>query len=129
MSITHNISSQSDITATLLTKNSNDWRTLDTYNLVINHQLYHCLIYTWLALGWSKAKGQRKTQKYYLYIEFRDINGSSQYHTRTFRTLAEAITFQQQDACLLPLPFISPKQTALSPIGLTLYSRSNNKLQ
>ncbi|MDB2384307.1 hypothetical protein N9V90_00460 [Endozoicomonas sp.] len=120
MSIAYTAPLQPNITDTQqLPANNTDWQALDEYNRVIDHQIYHCPLYTWLAMGWRKNKDKNKTQEYHLYIEFRDASGSSRYQTRTFHSLKQALHFQRKKAQLMTLSTISTKHTTLRPIGVT----------
>ena len=118
MSIAYTSLVQPDTTIEHFPDDNDDWRDLDIYSQMIHHQHYHCPLYTWLAIGWRDTQSMGTVREYHLYIEFRDISGSSQYQVKTFHSLDQALSFQRKNVHLITLPMISPKQTALRPVGL-----------
>lgn len=89
---------------------------LSTCNLNIYHQLYHCEIYSWLAMGAVKVNQKLTETQYFLYCEYRDRCSASQYVVYSFTSLDDALSFQKNNVSRQVLPDICPEQTVRRPI-------------
>ncbi len=93
-----------------------DWQRLSEFNESIWHPLYECEIYCWLAIGAVILDRCRREEQYFLYCEYREQSGVSQYVVYSFSSLSEARDFQQRFVCKQVFPCISPEQTRRRPV-------------
>ncbi len=92
------------------------WRALATYDKHIQHLIYQCPVYTWLAEGRILINKHISNKRYFLYIEYRNHDGCSQYQVMDFESLEQAVTYQKHNVAFLELPRISPRKSQKHPI-------------
>ncbi|MCL6271504.1 hypothetical protein M3P05_16425 [Sansalvadorimonas sp. 2012CJ34-2] len=84
----------------------------------IQHQIYQCPIYCWLAEGFLRKEDIQTAPKtcYFIYMEYRDNEGASQYHSEKFLSLNEALTWLDSEASSCVMDNIHPEATTIRPI-------------
>ena len=97
---------------------NDDW--LEQYDKAVWHPEYQCTLHTWLSRGKVRQGKKNSHYRYFLFLEFRDRSGASQYAEFCFDSLQSCLTFQRNEAAIVSLPAISPSMTRKKPIAARL---------
>ena len=89
---------------------------LNHFNRQVEHELYQCSVYCWLAEGFYRNELNHLRSCYFLFIEYRNTTGASQYHSEQFLSLNQALTWLETRVSTITLPDLCSLNTRDNPV-------------
>ena len=99
---------------------------LDHFSRQIEHKLYQCSVYCWLAEGFTRTKENSLRTCYFIYMEYRDSTGASRYQAEQFFSLNEALNWLDTRAQTAPLLEICVQSTQKDPVNTQARKENQN---